>query len=140
MEVKVIRVDKKMPLPKYQTSGAVAFDFEVRKSVTIKSGEIEYIPTGVIVEIPEGYFLAVLARSSTARKRGLLIPYGVIDNDYCGPKDEIFIQAYNISRKKITVKRGERIAQGMFVSVLKARLVESKKQFKNKSRGAGSTG
>ncbi len=140
MNVEVAVTKKGMPLPKYQTNGAVAFDFLVAEKTTIQPRDVSYIPTGVIVKIPEGLFLAVIARSSILRKKKLVIPFGAIDNDYCGPEDEIFIQAYNIGKEAVTLEKGDRIAQGIFISMVKANLIKTTKKFKNKSRGSGSTG
>ena len=65
---------------------------------------------------------------------------GVIDHDYCGPRDEIKIQVYNFTDKPVTVLRGEKIAQGIFVRVDKCEF-EEVSQIKEESRGGfGSTG
>lgn len=140
MEVEIVRVDKSLPLPQYKTEGAVAFDLLVRKKIALEPGAITLVPTGVIIKVPDGYGLAIVARSSTGRKKGLLVPFGIIDNDYCGPEDEIFIQAYNISKEPITLQREDRIAQGIFIKFGKAQWTEKEKTIKKQSRGSGSTG
>ena len=65
----------------------------------------------------------VTLRSSTPRKKGLLIPHGVgiIDQDYCGPEDEILIQVLNFTDQDVIIERGDRIAQGIVVKVENAR-------------------
>lgn len=140
MEVEIVRVDKNLSLPQYETEGAVAFDLLVKEKTTIEPGAIKLVPTGIIVKIPEGYGLAIIARSSTGRKKGLLVPFGIIDNDYYGPEDEIFIQAYNIGKEPIVLQRKDRVAQGMFIKFGKAQWVEKEKAIKKQSRGSGSTG
>lgn len=140
MDVDIVKADKGMPLPKYETEGATAFDFVVKEETVVEPGTIKLIPTGVIIKVPEGYMLAVVARSSTGRKKGLLVPFGIIDNDYFGPEDEIFIQAYNISKSAITVERGDRIAQGVFIKIEKVNFKEKEKTNKKISRRSGSTG
>lgn len=119
MKVKIKRVDKDLPLPRYETAGAVGFDFLCRESMAVEPHSLGLIPANVIVQTPPGYMLMVTLRSSTPRKRNLLIPHGVgvIDQDYCGEEDEIKIQVYNFSPDPVMVERGDRIAQGIFVRV-----------------------
>src|SRR3989339_1362082 len=119
LKVRIKRLDKTLPLPIYETKGSVGFDLLARTDITIPPGTIELIPANVIVEVPQGYMLAVASRSSTPRKKGLTQPhgFGIIDHDYCGPKDEVKIQVYNFSQDAVTVERGEKIAQGVFVRI-----------------------
>ncbi len=141
MKVKIQRLDKSLPLPMYETSGAVGFDFLARETTTIEPGAITLIPGNVVVEAPKGYMLAVASRSSTPRKKGLTMPhgFGVIDQDYCGPEDEIKIQVYNFKDEAVTIEKGDKIAQGMFVRVDTFEF-EEVDQIKEESRGGfGST-
>ena len=141
MKVKIKRVDKNLPLPRYETAGSVGFDFLCRESVEIEPHSFGLIPANVIVNTPPGYMLMVTLRSSSPRKRGLLIPHGVgvIDQDYCGEKDEIKIQVYNFSSNPVAVERGDRIAQGIFVRVDTAQWSEVD-QIESETRGGfGST-
>lgn len=119
MKARIRRIDPTLPLPQYETDGSVGFDILARETVEIPSGTIELIPGNIVVEVPKGYMLVVASRSSTPRKKGLTPPhgFGVIDQDYCGPQDEIMIQAYNFSGEKVRIERGEKIAQGVFVRV-----------------------
>ena len=117
--VNIKRIDKTLPLPKYETTGAVGFDLICRESAEIPPQSIVLIPANVIVEIPLGYMLMVCLRSSTPRKFGLMMPQGVgiVDNDYCGETDELKIQVYNFTDAVVHVERGSRIAQAVFVRV-----------------------
>jgi dUTP pyrophosphatase len=85
--------------------------------------------------------LLISLRSSTPRRKGLLIPHGVgiIDQDYCGEGDEIMLQVYNFLDEAVTVQRGERIAQGMFVPIMQVNWNEVDKVGKGRG-GFGSTG
>ena len=142
MKVKLQRIDKALPLPIYETSGSVGFDLLAREDYTIDPGKIELIPSNVIVECPQGYMLAIASRSSTPRKKGLTMPhgFGVIDKDYCGPEDEIKIQVYNFTDQAVTIHKGDKIAQGIFVRVDTFEFVEVD-HIKDSSRGGfGSTG
>jgi len=142
MKVKIQRLDKSIPLPVYETEGSVGFDLLAREDTTIQAGTIKLIPGNVIVECPKNYMLAVASRSSTPRKKGLTMPhgFGVIDKDYCGPKDEIKIQMYNFTEEDVTIHKGDKIAQGLFVRVDTFEF-EEVDQIKTESRGGfGSTG
>ncbi len=141
MKVKIKRLDRSLPLPIYETAGSVGFDLLARQNTKIKAGKIELIPANIIVEVPKGYMLVVASRSSTPRKKSLSPPhgFGVIDQDYCGPEDEIKIQVYNFSDKNIEVMKGEKIAQGIFVKVDTFEWMEVD-NMDNKNRGGfGST-
>jgi dUTP pyrophosphatase len=141
MKVKIKRIDQNLQLPIYETSGSVGFDLLCREDVTINPSEIALIPANVIVEIPQGYMLMVTLRSSTPKKYGLLMPHGVgiIDNDYCGEEDEIKIQVYNFTANPVTVKRGDKIAQGIFTKVDKAQWEEIDRMNQQTRGGFGST-
>ena len=141
MKVRIKRVDANLPLPRYETDGAVGFDLLCRESVTIESETVGLIPANVIVETPPGYMLVVTLRSSTPRKRGLLIPHGVgvIDQDYCGEGDEIKIQVYNFTNQPVQIERGERIAQGIFVRVDIGEWEEAARMDSETRGGFGST-
>ena len=119
MKVNIKRIDKTLPLPKYETAGSVGFDLICRESAEIAPQSIVLIPANVIVETPAGYMLMICLRSSTPRKLGLMMPQGVgiVDNDYCGEEDELKIQVYNFTNEIVNVERGSRIAQGLFVRV-----------------------
>ncbi len=141
MQARIQRVDRSLPLPVYETAGSVGFDLIARENVMIEPGKIELIPGNVIVEVPEGYMLAVASRSSTPKKKGLTPPhgFGIIDHDYCGPTDEVKIQVYNFSDEAVTIERGEKIAQGVFVRVDKFEWLEVD-SIRDESRGGfGST-
>lgn len=142
MKVKIKRVDKSIPLPVYETDGAVGFDISAREDFVIQPGEITLVPSNIIVEVPKGYMLIVASRSSTPRKKGVMQPhgFGIIDHDYCGPEDEIKIQVYNFTDGAVEIKKGDKIAQGVFVRIDKFDWEEID-EIKVKSRGGfGSTG
>ena len=141
MKVKIKRLDKDLPLPQYETDGSVGFDLLCRESVTVAPQIVTLIPANVIIETPPGYMLMVTLRSSTPRKRGLLIPHGlgVIDLDYCGEGDEIQIQIYNFTDQPVTIERGDKIAQGIFVRVDTAEWLEVSEMQSETRGGFGST-
>jgi dUTP pyrophosphatase len=116
MKLQVTRVDQTLSLPTYATSGSCAFDLQARVETVVAPHALALIPANLIVRIPAGYVLMLCSRSSTP-KRGLLTPhgFGVIDQDYCGPEDELKIQVLNYTDSPITVGRGDRLAQAMLV-------------------------
>ncbi len=141
MEVKIKRVDKSLPLPKYETDGSVGFDLLCRESAEIAPQEIALIPANVIVETPPGYMLMICMRSSTPRKIGLMMAQGlgIIDNDYCGEEDELKIQVYNFTDEPVKIERGSRIAQAIFVRVGMAEWSEEDQMTAPSRGGFGST-
>jgi len=141
VNVKIKRVDKSLPLPKYETDGSVGFDLLCRESAEIAPHSIVLIPANVIVETPPGYMLLVCLRSSTPRKFGLMMAQGVgiVDNDYCGEEDELKIQVYNFTDEPVTIERGSRIAQGVFVRVDTAEWNEVDQMSASSRGGFGST-
>ena len=104
-----------MALPVYGTDESAGFDLSSSQDLTVGAGRIALIRTGLVIEVPTGYFLAIFARSSTPLKRGLLVAngVGVVDPDYSGPNDEIMIQLLNFSSAAVRVSRGDRLAQGI---------------------------
>ncbi|MBI1812226.1 dUTP diphosphatase [Candidatus Peregrinibacteria bacterium] len=142
MRVSLQQLDSTLPLPKYASSGAVGFDFVTRETTVIEPGNIGLVPGNVIVKVPEGHALLIVPRSSLPRKKMLVCPHsiGVIDQDYHGDKDEILIQVQNTSDKPVTVERGERIAQGLFVKVERAEWDVVESHGKETRGGFGSTG
>ncbi len=142
MHVKIKRIDKDLPLPKYETAGAVAFDVLARVETVVPPGEVVLVPGNVIVEIPQNYMLILASRSSTPIKKGLMTPHGIgiIDQDYCGPADELKVQLYNFTKDPVTVARGERIAQGIFARIDRFEWAEVEEMERPTRGGFGSTG
>ena len=87
-------------------------------------------------------FLGVFARSSTPLRRGLMIAngVGVIDADYCGATDEVKIAVLNFTAEPVTVKMGDRIAQGILLPITRVEWDESAAPERNARGGFGSTG
>ncbi len=141
LEVAIKRIDTDLPLPRYATEGSVGFDILCREDTEIAPRTTGLIPGNVIVQTPPGYMLLLALRSSTPRRKGLLTPNGVgiIDQDYCGEGDELMVLVYNFRDEAVTVKRGERIAQGIFVPIAQVRWREVNEVGKGRG-GFGSTG
>ena len=142
MRVPIARVDPALPLPRYATEGSVGFDLITRETTRIEPGSIGLVPGNVIIAAPPGYMVLVAARSSTARRTGLVAPHGVgiVDRDYCGPEDEIHVQVWNPTGDPIEVERGARIAQAILVRVETAEWVEGEPEGATSRGGFGRTG
>jgi dUTP diphosphatase len=141
MRLRVTRLNPSVPLPVYSSPGAAAFDLAAAEDVEIPPGQIRLIGTGLVVKVPDQHFLAIIARSSTPLKRGLVVAnsVGVIDPDYCGPKDEVKIQVLNVTGETVAVKQGDRIAQAMVLPATRVTFEEA--DATEPSRGGfGSTG
>ncbi|MDO8425515.1 MAG: dUTP diphosphatase [bacterium] len=143
LDIRVSRIDTSLPLPSYQTAGAVAFDLSPRVDATIAPGAVVYVPVNLIIEVPLGYALFIAARSSL-HKKGLVLAnqLGVIDQDYCGPNDEIGLALRNITDTPVQVERGQRLAQAFFAPVERAEWTEvAREHIATATRGGwGSTG
>ena len=143
LPVRIRRLRTSAALPEYHTPGSAGFDLAASENITVQPGAIELIPTGLVVEVPDGHFLGIFARSSTPLKRGLVVPngVGVVDSDYCGPDDEIKIQVLNITAAPVHVTAGDRIAQGILIPIVRADWRETDADFRDGSRGGfGATG
>ncbi len=141
MEIKIKRFDKTVSLPEYKTLGAGAFDLCARISIEIPPKEFKYIPLNVAIETPPGYFLLLVARSST-HKKGIWMAngVGVGDSDFSGDNDEYQAVYYNFTDKPVLVEKGERIAQGLIIK-RESVVWQEVDRMPNKTRGGfGSTG
>jgi dUTP pyrophosphatase len=115
LRVRIHRLSASVSLPRYESAQAAAFDLAASDDVLIEPGRVSLVPTGLVIEVPAGRFLGIFARSSTPLKRGLMVAngVGVVDPDYCGPRDEIKIAVLNFSPQPVQVRTGDRLAQGI---------------------------
>ena len=117
-------------IPKRATENSAGYDLSSILDVTIMPGEIKMIPTGLKVLMPKNEALFVYPRSSLAIKKGLMMSnsVGIIDADYDGNKDNeghIMVPLYNFKSEPVSILKGERIAQGIFMAYLKTSNDES---------------
>jgi dUTP pyrophosphatase len=108
-------------LPSYQTRGASGADLHalLQTPLTIEPGAVVLVPTGLFIELPDGYEAQIRPRSGLALKHGitLLNTPGTIDSDYRG---EIKIIMVNHGRDPFIVEDGMRIAQMVFARTFRA--------------------
>jgi dUTP diphosphatase len=142
LPVRIRRLHPHLPLPAYETPGAAGFDLAAAADVSVEPGTVRLVPTGLVIEVPDGSFLGIFARSSTPLKRGLMIAngVGVVDSDYCGPEDEVKIAVVNFTASPVHIKAGDRIAQGIILAAPHV-MWEEVSDLAAKSRGGfGGTG
>ena len=142
LPVRIHRRRPDVPLPRYETSGAVGFDLAASEDVVVPPGGIALVPTGLVIEVPRGHFLGIFARSSTPLKRGLMVAngVGVVDSDYCGPDDEVKIAVVNVTPKPVTIEPGDRIAQGILLPAPRVTWEEVDRVRSSSRGGFGATG
>ena len=142
MQLKISRIDPTVSLPVYGTDEASGFDLAASADVVIPPRAIALVPTGLVIAVPSGCFLAIFARSSTPLKRGLMVAngVGVVDPDYCGPTDEVRIQLLNLTDQEVRVSRGDRLAQGIILAAPRVTWDEVPAIRQESRGGFGSTG
>ncbi|MEZ5084049.1 MAG: dUTP diphosphatase [Bacteroidales bacterium] len=139
MKVKIVN-QSKHDLPAYETLASAGMDLRanINEPIVIKSLERNIVPTGLFIELPEGYEAQIRPRSGLAIKKGitLLNAPGTIDADYRG---EIKIILANISNEEFIVHDGDRIAQMVIAKHERADWVEVE-ELAISDRGAGGFG
>lgn len=139
MKIKIVNQSKHL-LPEYKTKSSAGMDIRANLSgtVTLSPLERKLIPTGLFIELPEGYEAQIRPRSGLALNEGLgiLNSPGTIDADYRG---EIGVIAVNLSNRVITIEDGERICQMVINRVEQAEWIPVE-TLEDSERGAGGFG
>ncbi len=140
--------DRTITLPVYATAGAAGADIRANLAedqrtggITLMPMERRIIPTGIRVEIPQGYEMQIRPRSGLALKHGISLPNtpGTIDSDYRGPLGVLLI---NLGPEPFMIAHGDRIAQAVIAPVVQAGfdLVDVLDETERGEGGFGSTG
>lgn len=162
--LKIFKTHPDVKLPSHQTTQSACFDIAyqgygkhvckgyslnnkpverlMEGKITLSPGDRMIVPTGLILDIPEGYSVRVHARSGLSLKQGLALvnAEGVIDSDYV---HELYILLHNISGNSVDINNGDRIAQGELIknetyTIEQTAIVPGIKT--NRIGGMGSTG
>lgn len=142
MKIKIINRSNNN-LPQYQTPLSAGMDLQanIETACVLKPLERKLIPTGLYVELPEGYEAQVRPRSGFALKRGITVlnSPGTVDADYRG---EIGVILVNLSNEEVEIVPGERIAQMVIAKHERAEwdLVTELNETQRGAGGFGSTG
>ncbi len=129
--------------PAYETSGSAGLDIRacLEEEIVLGAGSIVCVPTGIFMEIPDGYEVQVRPRSGLALKNGVTVlnSPGTIDSDYRG---EVKVILINLSDKPFVIRNGDRIAQIVPSAVTKCSFKEKDELGRTgrMSGGFGSTG
>ena len=130
-----------IPLPRRATAGSAGYDFVSPLEVTVPPGADALIPTGIRAEMEKGWVLVLFPRSSLGFRHDVRLSNtaGVIDGDYALAKNEghIMVKLRNPSDHPVTIGRGERFCQGIFLPFGTA---EEADEFALREGGLGSTG
>lgn len=132
-----------LPLPSYASAGSAGMDMlaAIEHDIVLKPFERKAIPTGICIELPEGYEAQIRPRSGLALKNGLSAPNspGTIDSDYRG---EVCVILINLSPQEIVISRGMKIAQMIIAEYSQAtwQVVEELSETVRGTGGLGSTG
>ena len=142
IQIKIVNTSSN-PLPEYATKGASGMDIRASLDIplTLQPLERNLIPTGLFVEIPQGYEIQIRPRSGLAIKQGItcLNTPGTIDSDYRG---EIKIILINLSSEEQVIDPGDRIAQMIVQKTERAEFeqVEFLNETERATGGFGHTG
>ena len=131
-----------LPLPTYETRGAAGMDLRAAiaedERLILKPGQRKLVPTGFILEIPEGFEAQIRPRPGLAFKHGItcLNTPGTIDSDYRG---EVKVLLVNLGEEEFEISRGMRIAQMVVAPVTQVQVNEVSETGET-GRGAGGFG
>jgi len=138
------RLGKEFPLPDYATAGSAGMDLRacLGKTLVLAANETQLIPTGLAMHMGDsGLAAVILPRSGLGHKHGIVLGnlVGLIDSDYQG---QVFVSCWNRSDNPFTIEPGDRIAQLVFLPVVRANweLVEDFEQSQRGDGGFGHTG
>jgi dUTP pyrophosphatase len=139
MKLKIVNTSDN-PLPVYETTGSAGMDLraQLQEPVMLKPLQRALIPTGLYIELPDGYEAQVRPRSGLALKKGVTVlnSPGTIDSDYRG---EIKVIMINLSNETTVINTGERIAQMIISKYEKVQLKEVD-ELNETERGEGGFG
>lgn len=139
MKLKIVNTSDN-PLPLYETTGSAGMDLraQLQEPVMLKPLQRALIPTGLYIELPDGFEAQIRPRSGLALKKGVTVlnSPGTIDSDYRG---EIKVIMINLSNETTVINTGERIAQ-MIISKHEKVVLKEVDELNETARGEGGFG
>ncbi|NIM27360.1 MAG: dUTP diphosphatase [Gammaproteobacteria bacterium] len=135
------RIGSEFAMPDYATDGAAGIDMRacLDAPLQVQPGDTHLVPTGIAIHIEDpGLAAVLLPRSGLGHKHGIVLGnlVGLIDADYQG---QVFVSCWNRGSDSFTIQPGERIAQMVFVPIVRAHF-EVVESFQESARGAGGFG
>lgn len=143
MKDKKLKMVSEYKLPEYKTAGAAGFDLfcNNEQPIIARPNEVVKVPTGIKMQIPEGYFGAIYPRSSSGIKSRIKLAntVGVIDSDYRG---EVVLFLVNEGDQDLEIQKGDRLAQMVIQPYLRVQIeeVQDLDETERGEGGIGSTG
>lgn len=137
--------DRGLALPERKTAGSAGYDLAAATETTLAPQQVTLVPTGLKAYMQQDEYLGIHIRSGLAVKQKLTLVngQGIIDADYYDNPDNeghILVAIFNLGTEKVTVKQGERIAQGIFYRYLCVDGDHSEREKAERTGGFGSTG
>ncbi len=127
-------------LPEYETAGSAGMDLKayIDEPVVLGPGKRTLVPTGLFIELPEGYEAQIRARSGLAIRNGISLVNGpgTIDSDYRG---EIGVILINLGEEDFVINNGDRIAQMVITRYERAEWIQAD-ELSETERGEGGFG
>ena len=140
-DLKIKKLSESAVIPEYKTDGASGMDLSSTERVTLMPFERKLVPTGLAIQLEQGFEAQLRPRSGTSIKHGLTLIncVGTIDSDYTG---EIFIPMINLSSTPYTIEIGERVAQMVIAryTSVGVKIVDELDETERGSGGFNSTG
>lgn len=129
-------------LPRRSTKSSGGYDFFAMEDIILEPYKITYVPTGVKCKMLDDEILILANRSSNPKKKGIILASGIniIDADYYGNVDndgEISLILQNLTNEPVTIRKGDKTVQGIFVKFLKT---DDDNCEEERVSGIGSTG
>ena len=111
MQIKIKYFTDKIDKLTYIDGKSDWIDLRAAEKIEIKEGEFKLIPLGIAVQLPQGYEMNIVPRSSTFKNFGILQTnsFGVVDESYCGDNDQIFFPA--LAMRDTIINVNDRICQ-----------------------------
>jgi dUTP pyrophosphatase len=139
MQFKLLHENAKVPTKAHSTDSG--YDFYALEDVAILPEGVTKVKTGVALSLPEKVWMKIEAKSGLATRQNLGVTAGIIDNEYRG---EIVIAMVNYGREFQTLKRGQKVAQGVLMPLVETEKDEVVTEFSDETdrgeKGFGSSG
>lgn len=141
MNLRVTKLDSRATIPEYKSSGAAGMDITVIEDAIIPAGGHTFLRTGLGFGLPNNHMMLIFPRGSLFTKLHLFLAnhVGVLDEDFCGPADELLISVFNPTREEVRITAGDRPVQIIVLPIEHMQLIEDTAGDINRG-GFGSTG